>query len=82
MCACCRLVSEQRQRNADAERLEARALEARMEAKASADRIQHCQNSLQAAESKLAAKKHEISLKVGASTFDPLSVVHMCALLY
>ena len=69
-----RLMSEQRQRDADAERLEAQASKARMEAKAASDRIQLCKNSLQAAESKLAAKKHEISLKVGGSTFDPFRV--------
>lgn len=73
---------EQRQRNADAERLEAEAWKARMEAKAAADRIQRCQNSLQAGESKLAAKKHEISLKVGTFTFDPVSTVPMPALHY
>lgn len=64
---CCRLVNEQRQRNADAERLEAQAFKARMEAQAAADRIQQCQNSLHAAESKLVEKKHEISRKVSAS---------------
>lgn len=69
-----RLMSEQRQRDADAERLEAQASKARMEAKAASDRIQLCKNSLQAAESKLAAKKHEISLKVGGSTFDPFRI--------
>lgn len=77
--SCCRLVNEQRQRNADAERLEAQALKARMEARAAADRIQQCQNTLQAAESKLAAKKHEISLKVGAPTLATISLV-LCAL--
>ncbi len=39
-------------------------MKARMEATAAAERIQHCQNSLQAAEGRLAAKKHEINLKV------------------
>ena len=70
ICGCirvrCRLVNEQRQRNADAERLEAQAFKARMEAQAAADRIQQCQNSLHAAESKLVEKKHEISRKVSA----------------
>ena len=59
-----RLVGEQRQKNADAERLEGQALKARMEASAAAERIHHCQNSLQAEEGRLAAKKHEINLKV------------------
>ena len=57
-------MSEQRQKNADAERLEGQALKARVEASAAAERIQQCQSTLQAAEGKLAAKKHEISLKV------------------
>jgi len=57
-------VGEQRQKNADAERLEGQAMKARMAASAAAERIQHCQNSLQAAEGRLAAKKHEINLKV------------------
>ncbi len=60
----CRLVGEQRQKNADAERLEGQAMKARMEASAAAELIQHCQSSLQAAEGRLAAKKHEINLKV------------------
>lgn len=63
----CRLVNEQRQKNADAEKLENQALKARMAASAAAERIQQCQSNLQAAEGKLAAKKHEISLKVGIS---------------
>lgn len=76
---CCRLVNEQRQRNADAERLEAQAFKARMEAQAAADRIQQCQNSLHAAESKLVEKKHEISRKVSAWLHEPCCIVHMCA---
>lgn len=64
-----RLVGEQRQKNADAERLEGQAMKARMEASAAAERIQHCQNSLQAAEGRLAAKKHEINLKKQEAQF-------------
>ncbi|KAA6429818.1 MAG: hypothetical protein FRX49_00250 [Trebouxia sp. A1-2] len=64
-----RLVGEQRQKNADAERLEGQAMKARMEASAAAERIQYCQNSLQAAEGRLAAKKHEISLKKQEAQF-------------
>lgn len=67
----CRLVGEQRQKNADAERLEGQALKARMEAGAAAERIQHCQNSLTAEEGCLAAKKHEINLKVCGRCADP-----------
>ena len=73
-------MSEQRQRNADAERLEEQALKARMEATAAADRIQHCQNTLQAAESKLAAKKQELSHKVKWFPLDALSFVQMPSL--
>lgn len=64
-----RLVGEQRQKNADAERLEGQALKARMEASAAAERIHHCQNSLQAEEGRLAAKKHEINLKKQEAQF-------------
>lgn len=64
-----RLVGEQRQKNADAERLEGQAMKARMEASAAAEHIQHCQNSLQAAEGRLAAKKHEINLKKQEAQF-------------
>ncbi|KAL3146817.1 hypothetical protein ABBQ38_014794 [Trebouxia sp. C0009 RCD-2024] len=56
-----RLVEEQRQKNTEAEQLEAKAVRARREAEVAADRIQQCQSSLQAAEDRLAAKKHEIS---------------------
>ena len=59
----CRLVDAQRQKNADAERLEGQALKARTEARMAADRIQDCQRSLQTEEGRLAAKKHEINLK-------------------
>ena len=45
-------------------------MKARMAASAAAERIQHCQNSLQAAEGCLAAKKHEINLKVRFKHFD------------
>ena len=65
MPCCYRLLEEQRQKNTEAEQLEARAVRARREAKAAADRIQQCQSSLQAAEHRLAAKKHEISHNVG-----------------
>ncbi|KAL0041049.1 hypothetical protein WJX77_003331 [Trebouxia sp. C0004] len=64
-----RLVGEQRQKNADAERLEGQAMKARMEASAAAECIQHYQNSLQAAEGRLAAKKHEINLKKQEAQF-------------
>lgn len=65
-------MEEQRRKNTEAEQLEARALKARGEAKVAAGRIQRCQSSLQAAEDKLAAKKHEISHKVGPSVIQQI----------
>ncbi len=72
-------MGEQRQKNADAERLEGQAMKARMEASAAAERIQHCQNSLQAAEGRLAAKKHEINLKVHFKYLDSFHSVNTLA---
>ena len=73
----CRLVSEQRHKNAYAEQLEGQALKARMEATAAADRIQQCQNSLRAEEGQLASKKHEISLKARSNAIVCLVVGRM-----
>ena len=61
---CHRLLGEQRQMNANAQRLEGQAVKARLEASAAAERIQHCQNNLEAEESRLAAKIREINQKV------------------
>ena len=72
-------MGEQRQKNADAERLEGQAMKARMEASAAAEHIQHCQNSLQAAEGRLAAKKHEINLKVRFKYLDSFHSVDTLA---
>ncbi len=54
-------------------------MKARMEASAAAERIQHCQNSLQAAEGRLAAKKHEINLKVHFKYLDSFHSVNTLA---
>ena len=78
MPCCYRLVEEQRQKNAEAEQLEAKAVRARREAKAAADRIHQCQGSLQAAEHRLAAKKHEISHNVGPPW--PYQTMQLCSL--
>ena len=61
----CRLIADQRVKNAAAEKLEEQALQARMHAEAAGERIQQCQDSLQAAERLLAEKRRELTTKVG-----------------
>lgn len=70
-------MEEQRQKNSEAEQLEAKAVRARREAEVAADRIQQCQSSLQAAEDRLVAKKHEISHKVGPPNTDEESILQI-----
>ena len=59
-----RLIAEQRQKNAEAEKLEKQALQARQHAETAGNRIQQCQDSLHAAERLLADKQRELAHKV------------------
>ena len=51
-------------KNAEAEKLEEQALQARLHAEAAADRIQQCQTALQSAERLLAEKQRHLTDKV------------------
>lgn len=59
-----RLIAEQRQKNAEAEKSEKQALQARQHAETAGNRIQQCQDSLHAAERLLAEKQRELAQKV------------------
>lgn len=51
-------------KNAEAEKLEEQALQARLHAEAAADRIQQCQTALQSSERLLAEKQRQLTNKV------------------
>lgn len=72
-----RLIVEQRQKNAEAEKLEKQALQARQHAETAANRIQQCQDSLHAAERLLAEKQRELAHKVNHTVKKLLQLLNL-----